>query len=920
LPGPDVPVNFFAEMKRLSNGSPSGCERMADMKITRYSRSTALRLFVLLGVALLQAAVLAVQPALRDYNTRMGTFKAQIPAIVKSAQAAAETMLAHPEANLDVPSYEQLGFNQELMNRSGGLAHVYPTGSWGRNPTKYDVVLLSVRSWEDQSALMRKRVKEYHDKGWTVTIIGSKVGRPRDLGADYVIDNGAPSGAAKYGRINAMANITLGWMWCCEYAAAMSRKGKFPAVLQSICIKGGEDYDATVQSPSGRRTVVDCPEAIAAGELSKIYLLRVETMVKYLKSDHVQGQLAKAADVIADRLAKGGRVGMVGMGHIILEEVKIENRTPWLGFRAVGNSDVAIKAYLRPGDLLVWMSYNGMNSLYEDYQKSILDAKVDLISCYAPDPEWSKNPPPTLAHIDQSWKLPDAELPIPVFPNYMAPISGIDVTLLLRMLDDETASRLRKVKVPPQAPVVLPPEFCQRISEQIYEGESESVDAVRKWGFVDGTGKETASRRYDEVGSMENGLAPVRRDGKWGYVDAKGVEVIPPTYEKAEPFSGDGNVAKVSISGKMGLIDKTGAVVLPLQYDDIDTIRWWQPVPDFLFVNTGGKWGLIDRTGKELCPPRYEALEMFAQDKVIFKSAGKFGVATRTGEEVAPAKYDEIWGAWGGAKFAVMSRDGKWGLLDTEGKETVPPTYETIAGSVEDTVIIKQNGLWGAVSGQGAELIPPKYKDITGYGEFLLTMKMPDGKFGAINLKTGKEAIPPLYEAMLRPSDGSVAVKRDGKWGYLDTDGKEIVPPTYDDALPFQGGTAAVKRGDTRVFIDKTGAEVPAPNYDYFTAGGDGFFKVVRDGKWGFTDKAGKEIVPPKYTFVLGFTKGTALVYAGGAWQTPVGRTPMLLGGKWGLIDATGKELVPAQYDRIVPLGDALFAVGTDVEVTMPQP
>ena len=146
------------------------------------------------------------------------------------------------------------------------------------------------------------------------------------------------------------------------------------------------------------------------------------------------------------------------------------------------------------------------------------------------------------------------------------------------------------------------------------------------------------------------------------------------------------------------------------------------------------------------------------------------------------------------------------------------------------------------------------------------------------------------------------------------------MPAIYDEALPFEGGNAAVKRGDKRLFIDKTGAEVPSPDYDYFTAGGDGFFKIVRNGKWGFTDKAGKEIVPPKYTFVLGFNKGTALVYAGGAWETPVGNTPMLLGGKWGLIDTTGKELVPAEYDRIVPLGDALYAVGTDVEVTMPQP
>ena len=883
------------------------------MSTTRFS----FRLSLLLALAALQTAVLAVQPALNDYNARMRTFRAQIPAAVKSATHAAETMLAHPEALLNVPDYEQMGFRSELMNRSGGLAHAAPTGGWGRTATKHDVVLLSVRAWETQSGLIRKRVKEYREQGWTVTIIGSKAGRPRDLQADFFIDNGAPSGAAKYGRINALANVTLGWMWCCEYAAAMSRKGKFPAVLQSICIEGGEKYDRTVQTPSGRRSVVDCPEAIRAGELSKIYLLRVETMIRDLKSAHVQGQLDKAADVIADRLAQGGRVGMVGMGHIILEEVKVENKTPWLGFRAVGNSNAAIKAYLRPGDLLVWMSYNGLNSLYEDYAKSIADAKVDLISCYAPDPVWSKDPPPTLAHIDQSWKLPDAEVPIPVFPNYMAPVSGLNVTLLLRMLDDETAARLKKVTLPPQQPVVLPPDFVQGIAERIYERGSSDMDAARKWGFVDAEGKASADQRYDEVGAMENGLAPVRRDGKWGYVDATGTEAIAPTYDSTEPFFTD--VAQVTRDGKTGLIDKTGAVVLPLQYDGVNTFRWWKPAPDFIAVKVGDKWGLADKAGKELFPPKYDEIEMFTSDKITVKTGGKIGIATKAGEEIVPPRYDTLWGVWEDRTFALMSRDGKWGLVDREGKEIMPPTYEDVAGSIGDTIIIKRDGKWGAVTSAGAEIASPKYERFTSFGDDILVLKTPEGKFGAINLKAGKE-IPPLYDETMTPSDGCIAVKRDGKWGYVDGEGKELLPAIYEEAFPFQNGNASVKRDGKRLFIDKQGMEAPAMDYEYFAPGGDGFFKIVRGGQWGFIDAAGQEIVPPKYTFVLAFQQSTALVYAGGAWETPVGYTPRLLGGKWGLIDATGKEIVPAQYDRIIPLGDALFAVGTDVEVTMPQP
>ena len=405
-------------------------------------------MLLLLLVAILQTAVLAtMQPALKDYQARLKTLKRQIPAVVASAQQAADTLLAHPDALVNTPYWVQTSFSEEMINRAGGLAHAYPTEAPDRTkPTEHDVVLLTVRSWEKQADLIRKNIKDFKAKGWTVTIIGSAKGKPADLGADFFIDNGAPTGKAECGRINLLANLTLGWMWCCEYGGAMSRKGKFPAVLYSVAMPGADTYDAKIQTPEGRHTIVDCPQAIPAGALAKIYLKRIEKMVKDVESHHVQGQLAKAADVVAARMAAGGTVGLAGMGHAIIEEVKYDNQAPWKAFQAVGSVTTAFKTNLKPGDLLVWMTYCGMNSKYDDYAKYIAEAKVDLITCYAPDPVWSKDPPPTLAHIDQGWQLPDAEVPIPVFPHVMAPISGINVTLLMRMLDDEVAARLEKMK------------------------------------------------------------------------------------------------------------------------------------------------------------------------------------------------------------------------------------------------------------------------------------------------------------------------------------------------------------------------------------------------------------------------------------------------------------------------------------------
>src|SRR5439155_20070363 len=99
-----------------------------------------------------------VQPALREYIARVPIMRKQIPSVVKSAQAVTERILAHPDALIDVPYWEQAGFSEEMINRSGGRSLAYRAGASGITaPTKHDVVLLTVRSWESDGAAIRKK-------------------------------------------------------------------------------------------------------------------------------------------------------------------------------------------------------------------------------------------------------------------------------------------------------------------------------------------------------------------------------------------------------------------------------------------------------------------------------------------------------------------------------------------------------------------------------------------------------------------------------------------------------------------------------------------------------------------------------------------------------------------------------------------
>ena len=876
------------------------------------SRRLPVRVLLLLVLALLSTAALAVQPALTSYQARLGTLKAQIPAVTASAQQAAERILAHPGALLNVPYYEQMGFAEEMRYRAGGLALVGPTNEWGNVPTRYDVVLLSVRSWESQAALIRRRVKEYHAQGWAVTVIGSKAGRPAELGADFFLDNGAPTGKTDQGRINVPANITLGWMWCCEYAAAMSRKGKFPAILHSILMPGAQAYDLVLETADGRHILFDCPTAIPAGQLASAYLKRIDTLVRDLQSAPVQGQVTKAAGIIAERLAKGGRLGVAGMGHVILEDVKVDHRTPWIAFRVVGMSDISVKANLRPGDLLLYLAYCGMNTPYEDYAKGIAEAKVDLITCYAPDPVWAKDPPKTPAHIDQSWSPPDAEVPIPVFPYKMAPVSGVNVTLLLRMLDDEVADRLQKINAHPAAPAqTISPRVCERIGSEVYFDEM-IMGHERQWGFVDMTGKEVAPQQYEEIG-LGQGLVSVREKGKWGYIDKTGKMVIPPAFEVAGNFAN--GVALVRADGKFGLIDATGKPVIPAQYD---SLSWPQQNPylGYLIAHTEKGWSLIDRTGKELLPPKYDRLFGFTGNKVIFQQGGKFGLVTTTGQEVIPAKYEVI-GSYGG-NGASVRQDGRWGMINDGGTEIVPPKYEEIGAVSGNLVVVRTGNLWGVVTRDGVEVLPPKYDEIKAFNGGVAQARL--GKLWGFIATDGKEMVPPQFDAIgTYASEGLYPVELQGKWGYADIKGTIIIPAQFDSVDQFGGRLAVVQLDGAWRLIDKQGAEVLKTDYDYLVSAYNGLYKTVRGGKWGVIDKTGKEIVPPKYSYIMQFYGNRALVASGGAWREGVGK-PMLAGAKWGIIDSNGAEIIPPQYDWIYPWGNELVPVAHNVELLTPQP
>ena len=106
-------------------------------------------------------------------------------------------------------------------------------------------------------------------------------------------------------------------------------------------------------------------------------------------------------------------------------------------------------------------------------------------------------------------------------------------------------------------------------------------------------------------------------------------------------------------------------------------------------------------------------------------------------------------------------------------------------------------------------------------------------------------ANPSEYEYINISKTGYHAVKKNGKWGYIDNEGKSVLAFTYQDAFGFNNqGVAAVKQNDKWGLIDKEGNFVLKPKYESFVNYREGLdvIYMTQKNKSVYIDSKGNEL------------------------------------------------------------------------------
>ena len=178
------------------------------------------------------------------------------------------------------------------------------------------------------------------------------------------------------------------------------------------------------------------------------------------------------------------------------------------------------------------------------------------------------------------------------------------------------------------------------------------------WGFYDQEYNHLFGE-YQEVSSIGNGVAAVKKDGKWSLVNREGKDLSGKTYEG------------VAMDEKLVVFRN-----------------------DRLFVSDGSGYQMIDSTGKVYGDKKFQTVHIFNDTTyAAVMLDGKWGFVDSNGKMVIEAQYEDARSFANG--YAAVKKDGKWGFINTEGNMVIEPQFAN-AKDFNDhgCVFVIRNDVW----------------------------------------------------------------------------------------------------------------------------------------------------------------------------------------------------------------------------------
>jgi hypothetical protein len=384
--------------------------------------------------------------------------------------------------------------------------------------------------------------------------------------------------------------------------------------------------------------------------------------------------------------------------------------------------------------------------------------------------------------------------------------------------------------------------------------------------------------QYTSISTLKNGKAIVVLNGKKGIINTTGKVIMAPTFKDLlidEEFVRASQV--VGNTSRWLVFDSIGKSISTKTYEYIDRYNG-----EFFPVKNKGFWGALDKTGKEIIACVHDSLIDYSYGLIVVKFKGKYGVINeREDWLVTPQSYP----------IRLISSERY--LLYSK-----PVFLKSIKGEViyftENAFEIKNNHLFEqlqdgttlkiTMSGVIADRfvhtsnIDMVFEESEGYRAI-----KKDGRYGFIDDRS-RLRVANRYEDVKRFHEGLAPAKILGKWGYINQQDKIAIQPVYDEVGEFKNGVAIVKQKELYGVIDNSGKVILPIRYERIEQLNTGRLLVEQNHLIGLADNKGKLILNPKYNAVEDVGNDFIVVHRD---------------GKSGVVTTHGLSTIPLHYDAI---------------------
>jgi len=364
-----------------------------------------------------------------------------------------------------------------------------------------------------------------------------------------------------------------------------------------------------------------------------------------------------------------------------------------------------------------------------------------------------------------------------------------------------------------------------------------------KWGFITGEGKPAIATEFEEVDKFSESLCAASKGGKYGYVSKAGKTEIDFQYDDAETF--ENNVALVRKNGKALLINRDGEPLFAALHEDLST-----PHEDIIAFLDSELFGYADLKGRTLIEAKYETAGDFRNGLAIAGKEDSLGVIDRQGRWIVPPVFSFIEMAANGLLRVIQ--DEKFGLYNRFGEMVLPVEYDVIGKFTDGLALVVKNGKAGYINDSAAVAIPIVYD----FSNETLTQSEFYNGYAVVSLKKksglldmqGNRILPAVYEDLRFTHDTlPVAVRKKGKWGYINMENKTVIEYKFDDAGAFTGPYAVARKKGLAGMIDTVGKILLPFEYDFILPLKDGIALVKKSGLTGLYGKNNSVLVPLEF-------------------------------------------------------------------------